>query len=330
MKTQLSHYLCAICIVMTSTTAMAQQPEPNISAAMNHTYEYEQVDDIKMAYYEQGSGEPVLFLHGIPDNSYLWRNVVPEVATTHRAIAMDMPGYGKSDIPSHDDYSIDRYYQYVEGFINNMGLTNVTLVVTDIGSLYGLQYALKHSKNIKGIVLIEAMYMPSEEWYKSLKFMQKMMFGMMKNEKRANRMIVEKNVIPRMMLKMSVKRKYDDDLENKYNEPYKDNVDRRKVMLYGAGPHTVPKKGRTMVKGDFADRLNTIAEGLKRLNATVPFLIIHGDPGMIVRKSNIEYAKTHFKNVSFHNIGKGKHYLSEDHPKAIGDVISKWSSEIEK
>ena len=307
---------------------MAQQPEQHISSEFNHTYQYQEVEDIQLAYYEQGTGDPVLFLHGIPDNSYLWRNVVPLVAENHRAIAVDLPGYGKSEIPGHEDYSIQRHYRYIKGFIDKLNLKNVTVVVTDIGSLYGMKYAIEHDSNIKGIVFIEGMYMPSREWYKSLKMMQKMMFAMMKNEKRAYRMIVEKNQMPKMMLKMSVSRKYSDELVQAYNEPYQDSIERRKIMMYGAGPYTVPKKGISKAKGDFADELNKIAEGLKKINSTVPFLIIHAKPGMIVREKNLAYAKKHFKKVDFFNVGKGKHYLSEDHPKAIGEKISNWSSNL--
>jgi len=273
----------------------AQKSESNISTAFNHTYNYQQVDDVNLAYYEQGVGQPVLFLHGIPD----------------------------------DDYSIERHYQYIKGFIENLELENVVIVVTDIGSLYGLKYAIENQSNIKGVVMIEAMYMPSEEWYGSLKMMQKMMFGMMKNEKRAYKMIVDKNMMPSMMLKMSVARKYDDELKANYNLPFENNVEKRKIMMYGAGPYTVPAKGKTKKKGDFADEINQIALGLKKINTDVPFLIVHAEPGMIVRKQAVEYAKANFKQVDFFNVGKGKHYLSEDHPEAIGKQILKWISSTE-
>jgi len=88
--------------------------------------------------------------------------------------------------------------------------------------------------------------------------------------------------------------------------------------------HTLPPKGKSLKKGDFADEVNQIANGLKMINSKVPFLIVHADPGMIVRKQAIEYAKTNFQRVSFANIGTGKHYLTEDHPVAIGVGITNW------
>ncbi len=185
MTNKINLLLGLLVLLVFTTMGIAQKSEKDISDAFSHTYQFQKVDDIKLAYYEQGNGGPVLFLHGIPDNSYLWRNVVPIVAKNNRAIALDLAGYGQSDIPNHTDYSIERHHQYIKGFIDSLHLKNVTLVVTDIGSLYGLKYAIENEPNIKGIVLIEAMYMPAKEWHKSLKMMQKMMFGMMQNEKRA-------------------------------------------------------------------------------------------------------------------------------------------------
>ena len=84
------------------------------------------------------------------------------------------------------------------------------------------------------------------------------------------------------------------------------------------------KKGISKNKGDFADELNRYSAGLPTLNENVPYLIIHSKPGMIVNKEALKYAKENFKNVSFLNVGMGKHYLTEDHPKAIAEGISNW------
>lgn len=307
---------------------LAQAPEMDVSADFNFTMQSENINGTSIAYYEQGEGDPVLFFHGIPENSYTWRNVIPNVAKQNRAIAIDLVGYGKSSLPQNQDFSIQTQYNFIEAFIERLQLKNITIVVTDIGSFYGLKYAIKHPDNIKGIVLIEAMYMPSRLWYKQLKFKQKMMFWMMRSKSISKKMIVTKNKIPSMMLKMGVKRKLSEkDIEG-YAAPYKDDIARREVILYGPGPATLPKKGISKSKGDFADELNKIAEGLVELNTTKPFLIIHAKPGLIVRKKAIKYAKENFNNCEFINIGKGKHLLQEDHPKAISEEIVNWIKSI--
>ena len=104
-----------------------QQP---ISADFPFESRYVEVHGSKIHYVEEGSGDPVLFLHGQPTSSYLWRNVIPHLSPVARAIAMDNIGFGKSDKPDIEYRFVD-HAKYVEGFIEVMGLKNVTLVIHD-------------------------------------------------------------------------------------------------------------------------------------------------------------------------------------------------------
>lgn len=127
-----------------------------------------------------------------------------------------------------------------------------------------------------------------------------------------------------MMMKMAVVRKLSNEETKFYLAPFENDIERRKVMLYGPGPATFPGKGITKEKGDFADEINKIAIGLKKMSEQKPFLLIYAKPGMITRKSAVEYAKQHFKNLTLQNVGKGKHFLQEDHPNAIATGIVNW------
>jgi haloalkane dehalogenase len=310
--------------IFSSMSTFAQNPEPNVSEGFPFTTKTQLVNGTSISYYEQGQGDPVLFLHGIPTSSYLWRNIVPQVATQGRAIAFDLAGFGKLGVPTNKDYSIQSQYSYVKGFIDSLQLKNITLVVNDLGSLLGLKYAVEHPKNIIRIVFIEAAFMPTEQWYKQLTFMQKLMFKMMRNPKRAEKMLVTKNKIPAMMKKMAVVRKLSDAEMKWYLAPFENNIERRKVKLYGPGPATFPKKGITRQQGDFADELNKVAIGLIKMSETKPFLLFYASPGMITRKPAVEYARQNFKNITLLNVGKGKHFLQEDHPNAIATEIANW------
>jgi haloalkane dehalogenase len=311
-------------LIFNSISLLAQQPETNVSADFPFTEKIQFVNKVPISYYEQGQGDPILFLHGIPTSSYLWRNIVPQVSSQGRAIAFDLAGYGKSGLPAGRDYSIQSQYSYVKGFIDSLGLKNITLVVNDLGSLLGLKYAVENPENIKKIVFIEAAFMPTQQWYKQLTILQKIMFKMMRNPKRAENMIVTKNKIPAMMMKAAVVRKLKDAEVNWYLAPFENDIERRKVMLYGPGPATFPKKGVSRKQGDFADEINKIAAGLKVMNETKPFLLLYASPGMITRKPAVEYAKQNFKNLALYNVGKGKHFLQEDHPNAIASEIVNW------
>ncbi len=304
--------------------ARAQNPEENISANFPFNMKEINVNDINMSYFEKGNGDPILYLHGIPVNSYLWRNILPLTASIGRSIAVDLAGYGHSDLPANQDYSIQHQYNYLKGFIDQMKLDNITLVVNDLGSLLGLKFAVENPERIKRIVFIEAAFMPTKLWYKQLTLKQKMMFSMFRNPKIAHKWIVEKNKIPKMMVEQMVVRTLSEAEKSYYLSPYENSIERRKVMLNGPGPATFPRKGITTKPGDFADELNKVAKGLIKLNQQVPYLMFYANPGVITRKKALTYAEVNFPNTTFINVGKGKHFLQEDHPKAIGNAIKEW------
>ena len=178
----------------------AQKPEKINSALFPYEMKTIEVNGIQLKYYERGTGDPVLFLHGIPTSSYLWRNVIPIVASDNRAIALDLAGYGQSDLPANKDYSFMSQYSYLEKFIEKMELHNVTLVVNDLGSALGIKYAVEHENNVKALVMVESVFMPAQDWHKQLTIMQKMMFSMFrKYPGMAEKMIVTKNRMPDMV-----------------------------------------------------------------------------------------------------------------------------------
>ena len=121
-----------------------------ISADFPYAPHYVDVHGSRIHYIEEGTGDPVLFLHGNPTSSYLWRNIIPHVQSHARCIAMDLIGMGKSDKPAID-YSFFDHAKYVEGFIETLGLQNLTLVIHDWGSALGFHYAMRNEANIKAL-----------------------------------------------------------------------------------------------------------------------------------------------------------------------------------
>ena len=113
-----------------------------ISADFNFESNYIEVEGSKIHYIDVGSGDPILFLHGNPTSSYLWRNIIPYLSSSGRCIAMDLIGMGKSDKPDIDYRFVD-HVTYVEGLIDKMGLKNITLVIHDWGS--ALWLSLRHA-----------------------------------------------------------------------------------------------------------------------------------------------------------------------------------------
>ena len=124
-------------------------------------------------------------------------------------------------------------------------------------------------------------------------------------------------------MKMGITRKLGTNEKEFYLKPYKDNVERRRVYLSGPGPATFQRKGISLNPGDFSDVLDQNAKGL--LNFSKPILLLYATPGLIVQKEAIQYAEANFKKCTIINIGKGKHFLPEDHPTRIANEINKFS-----
>ena len=129
--------------------------QQEISAAFPFQSKFVEVHGSKMHYVEEGAGDPVLFLHGNPTSSYLWRNVIPHVSPLARCIALDLIGMGKSDKPDLE-YRFVEHSRYVDGFIEALGLRNITFVIHDWGSALGFHYARRPEENVQGRGCLEA------------------------------------------------------------------------------------------------------------------------------------------------------------------------------
>src|SRR5262245_7411886 len=116
-----------------------------------------------MSYVDEGRGDPVVFLHGNPTWSYLWRNVIPHVSGVGRCIAPDLIGMGRSDKPDIGYRFVD-HARYVAAFLDALDLNRVTLVVHDWGSALGFDWAMKNPGRVKGIAFMEAIISPVPTW----------------------------------------------------------------------------------------------------------------------------------------------------------------------
>jgi haloalkane dehalogenase len=126
-----------------------------ISSKLVYPSKYIEVNGSKMHYVEAGEGNPILLLHGVPTSSYIWRNIIPHLAPLGRCIAPDLIGFGKSDKPSIE-YTIFDHINYIEAFIKQLNLKNLTLIMHGWGSVIGFHYAMSHEKNCSGLVFYEA------------------------------------------------------------------------------------------------------------------------------------------------------------------------------
>jgi haloalkane dehalogenase len=140
-------------------TEIFRTPDERFEGLPGYDFEphYAQVGDLRLHYVDAGEGPVVLFLHGEPTWSYLWRKVIPPVRDAgFRCIAPDLPGFGRSDKPTDVDwYTYDRHVETMAGFLEQLDLRDVTLVVHDWGGIIGLRVAVEHPERIARIVITD-------------------------------------------------------------------------------------------------------------------------------------------------------------------------------
>lgn len=125
--------------------------------ASSATPGFAEVEGLKVHYVEQGSGEPVLLLHGWPTSSYLWRNLLAPIAAKNRVIAIDLPGFGRSDKPTDASYSFRFYDRVLTGFLDSVGAERVGLGVHDLGGPVGMFWAARHPERVRSLALLNTL-----------------------------------------------------------------------------------------------------------------------------------------------------------------------------
>jgi len=278
----------------------------SISAEFPFESHYVEVLGSKMHYIDEGEGDPILFIHGNPTSSYLWRNIIPYVSDDARVIAVDLIGMGKSDKPDIDYRFVD-HAKYLETFIEELELKNVTLVIHDWGSGLGFNYAMQHEDNIKGIAFMEAIMMTYSWEEFDPEFKQ--LFQNFRTPGVGEELIMNQNFFVEQFLPAGIMRALSDEEMNNYQEPYPTVESRKPVWKW---PNEIP------VDGEPADVHEIVTNYNQWLQETeVPKILFHATPGIIITEPVVEWSKQNLKNLETVDIGEGRHFVQEDNPHAI-------------
>ena len=278
------------------------------------------IDGKEIAYHQQGSGEPIVFLHGNPTSSYLWRNITPYLHDQASCISMDLIGMGDSDKldnPDTNSYRFEEHFYYVEKAIK--ALTNnekITLVVHDWGSALGFNWSYKHPELIKGIAYMEAIVkeMTWDDWDKNAKSI----FQGFRSDVGED-LVLEKNYFIEKVLPGSIIRTLDADEMNEYRRPFLSSGEDRRPTL--SWPREIPIEGEP---GNVCQIVNEYAEWMKTNN--IPKLFINAEPGAITTGKIRDFCRS-WKNQTQVTV-KGIHFIQEDSPDEIGKALSKWYKEL--
>jgi len=287
-----------------------------ISAAERYPKRSVEILGKKMAYVEVGEGAPIVFLHGNPTSSYLWRNVIPHLEGQGRCIAPDLIGMGDSDKLDHsgaDAYRFVDHRQFLDILLAKLGVAHdVTLVIHDWGSALGFDWANRHRASVRGIAYMEAIVQPVEwsDWPKAAK----PVFEAFRSPA-GEELILEQNAFIEQVLTTSILRKLSDEEMDVYRRPFREPGEARRPTL--TWPRQIP------IGGEPADVTAIVADYAAWLkDCDVPKLFINADPGAILRGRPREFCRT-WKNQQEVQV-KGIHFIQEDSPDEIGQAIAAW------
>jgi haloalkane dehalogenase len=281
---------------------------------------FAEVNGKRMAYINEGAGSAIVFQHGNPTSSYLWRNVMPHCAGLGRLIACDLIGMGGSEKLSNsgpDRYGYQEQREFLFGLWDKLDLGNdVILVIHDWGSALGFDWARQNPKRVKGIVYMEAIVKPVtwQDWPENAR---KVFQGF--RSERGEEMVLEKNIFVERVLPSSVLRGLTEDEMAVYRAPFATpGEDRRPTLSW---PRQLPIEGEpASVVAIVDDYGRWLAE------SPIPKLFINAEPGSILTGAARDFCRTwpNQKEITV----EGSHFIQEDSPDEIGRAVADFARSV--
>ncbi|MEW6127962.1 MAG: haloalkane dehalogenase [Acidobacteriota bacterium] len=275
----------------------------------------------KMAYFESGKGNPIVFLHGNPTSSFLWRNVIPHVEEFGRCIAPDLIGMGDSDKLAPSDasrYHFAEHYNYLEELLRKIGVEkNVILMVHDWGGSLGFEWASRNPEKVKGLVFMETFIVSQNaqntppqvsNWFKAFR-----------TPEREKQILEENYFVEKVLLRQFPKMSDEDKAE--YRRPFLEKGEARRPTI--VFPRQVPLDGEPK---DVHEKVSAHLEWMAKND--IPKLFIKGEPGGLIQGGRERICRA-WKNITEVSV-KGNHYLPEESPVEVGQAIAEWVEKLSK
>jgi haloalkane dehalogenase len=274
------------------------------------------VEGREMAYVERGEGRPIVFLHGNPTSSYLWRDVMPACEHLGRCIAPDLIGMGDSDKlpdPGPDTYIFETHRRFLEGFLAAVGVErDAVLVIHDWGSALGFDWANRHREKVAGIAYMEGIVRPLVDWSEFNKEAAPL-FQAFRSDK-GEELILDRNMFIERVLPGSILRELSEEEHAEYRRPFSAREDRWPTLTW---PRQIPVGGEpedvVRVASDYAVWM---AEN------DLPKLFVNAEPGAILTGAPRDFCRS-WKNQQEVTV-KGSHFIQEDSGAEIGHAVAEW------
>ena len=281
---------------------------------------YKEILGKQIAYLDSGSGQSIVFLHGNPASSFLWRNITPHVEDIGRIVVPDLIGMGDSEKlegTDNPDYQYHGQYKYLSTLLDELDLgEEINLVIHDWGSAMGFQYARENANKIKSITFMEAIVMPLtwDQWPENARNI----FQLMRSDA-GEEIVLKKNVFVERILLNDSANGFTDEEKAEYIRPFKNaGEDRRPTLTW---PRQIPVDGSPQAVID-----EVIKNGEFHKNSDIPKLFINADPGSILIGEQREFVRT-WNNLEEITV-KGNHFIQEHSPNEIGKALSEFINKL--
>lgn len=274
------------------------------------------VVDSSMSYVESGEGPlTVLFLHGNPTSSHIWRNIIPHIAPHARCIAPDLIGFGDSGKPDIAYRFLD-HVRYLDAFLEASGAERIVIVAQDWGTALAFHRAARYPESIVGLAFMEFIQ-PFADWeYFHQRPEARALFKGLRTPGVGEKLVLEDNVFLERVLPNSVLRALSDAEMQAYRAPFPTPKSRAPIL---ALPRELPIAGEPAVVAALCE-----ADHVALRASIYPKLLFFGEPGALVSPAAAQTFSKGLKNCRAINLGPGAHYLQEDHPEKIGACLRSW------
>lgn len=278
------------------------------------------VDGVRMAYVEVGKGAPIVFQHGNPTSSYLWRNVIPNLQKYGRCIAIDLIGMGDSDKLEDSgpaSYSFNDHAHFFDLALGELGVCeDAVLVLHDWGSALGFHWFHRHPKSVKGICYMEAIVrqLSWEEWPEA----SRRVFQGFRSQA-GESMVLEKNLFVDRVLPGSLLQPLSKEDMEEYRRPFLMEGECRRPTL--SWPRMIPISGEPREVCDIVDEYSKCLS-----SSQVPKLFVNANPGAILVGNQREFCRS-WPNQTEVTVGAG-HFVPEDAPEEVEKAIAAWLEEL--
>jgi haloalkane dehalogenase len=267
-----------------------------------------------MHYEDVGDGDAIVLLHGNPTSSYLWRNVIPQLSGSHRCVAPDLIGMGRSGKPPIE-YRFDDHARYLDAWFEAIDVDQVVLVGHDWGGALGFDWANRHPGRVRAYAFMETIVRPVTwaEWPDAARDI----FQAFRRPGEGEKLVLERNLFVEAVLPGSILRTLTDDEMDAYRAPFAEPEHRRPTLTW---PREIPIDGEP---ADVVARVEAYDNWLAT-SSDVPKLLLTFEPGAIMTPPVVEWCRQHIAALDVEVIGPGSHFVQEDQGPAIGRAIATW------